>query len=86
MPEDPQLTDTEVGKTVVTPDGDEIGQVTNVHNNVATVEPDPGLTDRLRAVLDWEGSDSDSETYRLQAADVSNVTDDTVVVHGSFEE
>lgn len=86
MPEDPQLTDTEVGKTVVTPDGDEIGQITDVHNNVATVEPDPGLADRFRAVLDWEGSDSDSETYRLQAGDVSNVTADTVVVHGSFEE
>ena len=86
MPEDPQLTDAEEGKTVVTPDGDEIGQITNVRNNVASVKPDPGLTDRIRSRLDWGGSDSDTETYRLQAADVSNVTSDTVVVHGTFEE
>lgn len=86
MPDDPQLTDAEKGKTVVTSDGDEIGQITGVYENVAAVDPDPGLTDRIRSALGWEDSDSDSETYRLQAADVSNVTSDTVVVHGHFEE
>ena len=86
MPQDPQLTETEKGKTVVTPDGDEIGRIAGVENNVAAVDPDPGLTDRIRSALGWEDSDSDSETYRLQAADVNNVTSDTVVVQGHFEE
>lgn len=86
MPADPELTDAEKGKTVVTEEGDELGQITSVRNNMAAVKPDPGLTDQLRARLGWGSSDSDDETYRLQAADVSNVTDDTVVVHSSFEE
>ena len=86
MPQDPQLTGREEGKKVVTPDGDDIGQIIGVHNNVATVEPDPGLTDQIRSTLGWERPDPDTETYRLQAADVSTVTDETVVVHGDVEE
>lgn len=86
MPEDIRLTDAEEGKNVVTPDGDEIGRITGVHDNVAAVKPDSGLTDRIRSTLGWKGQGPDTETYRLQAADVDSVTDETVVVHGHFEE
>lgn len=85
MPDDPQLTDAEEGKKVVTPDGEEIGKITGVHDNVASVEPDPELTDQIRSALGWERQGLDTETHRLQGSDVSRVTDDTVVIQGDFE-
>lgn len=86
MPDDPRLTDDEEGKTVVTAGGDEIGTVTDVHHNVAAVKPASGLPERIKSVLGGERQDPDPETYRLQAADVDTVTDETVVVRGHIEE
>ena len=83
MPADPELTDADEGKRVVTPDGDEIGRIEEVHGNVAAVDPGTGLTDQLRSALGWG---SDETEHRLQADDVSQVTDDTVVVHGDIRE
>ena len=84
MPQDAELTESEEGKRVITEDGEEIGRITEVHHNAAAVKPDRGLTDQLRSALGW--GDTDKETYRLQAGDVSRVTDETVVVHGDLGE
>ncbi|MFC4988725.1 hypothetical protein [Saliphagus infecundisoli] len=70
------FTDDDVGKTVVNASGDEIGIVSAIEHGTARVEPDPGITDTIRAKLGWE--DTNEETYPLQDHAVSRVTDDEV--------
>ncbi|PCR90813.1 hypothetical protein [Natrinema ejinorense] len=72
----PQFTDDDVGKRVVNADGDEVGMVAAVEHGTAHVEPDPGITDSIKATLGW--SDSGADTYPLQEEAVSRVTDDEI--------
>ncbi len=71
-----QFTDDDIGKRVVNANGDEVGMVADVEHGTAHVEPDPGITDSIKATLGW--SDSGESTYPLQAEAVSRVTDDEV--------
>jgi hypothetical protein len=70
------VTDEAVGKDVVDADGDEVGIVTSVRHGTAYVDPDPGLTDEIRAKLGWETTDE--EGYPLQERAVATVTDDEI--------
>ncbi|WP_222919317.1 hypothetical protein [Natrinema sp. SYSU A 869] len=72
----PQFTDDDVGKRVVNANGDEVGMVADVEHGTAHVEPDPGITDSIKATLGW--SDSGESTYPLQEEAVSRVTDDEI--------
>ena len=72
----PQFTDDDVGKRVVNADGDEVGMVADVEHGTAHVEPDPGITDSIKATLGW--SDSGGDTYPLQEEAVGRVTDDEI--------
>ncbi len=71
-----QFTDDDVGKRVVNADGDEVGMIAAVEHGTAHVEPDPGITDSIKAKLGW--SDSGEDTYPLQEEAVGRVTDDEV--------
>ena len=53
-----QLTDDNVGKTVVTSPGDEIGIVSGYRYSTADVDPDPGLKTTLLATLGREDTDA----------------------------
>ena len=70
------ITDDAVGRDVVDADGDKIGIVSAVEHGTARVEPDPGLTDKLKASLGWE--DTDEETFPLQEESIASVTDDAI--------
>jgi len=70
------LTEDDEGKRVTTRDGDEIGMIAEVRGGTAYVDPDPGMLDRIKAELDW--GDVDEDTYPIDTADVSEVTDDEV--------
>jgi hypothetical protein len=70
-----QLTD-DVGKTVVDGDGDEVGIVSAVEHGTAYVDPDPGITTKLKTTLGWEETDDDA--YPLQESAVETVTDDQI--------
>ena len=70
----PEFTDDDIGKTVVNADGEEVGIVADVEHGTAHVEPDPGVTDTIKAKLGWGGADEDA--YPLQEGSVSQVTDD----------
>ncbi|WP_247000300.1 hypothetical protein [Halosolutus gelatinilyticus] len=72
----PQFTDDDVGKSVVNANGDEVGIIADVEHGTAHVEPDPGITDTIKAKLGWGGSDED--TYPLQEGSVARVTNDEV--------
>ena len=69
-------TDDEEGKRVVTSDGDEIGMVSAVRDGRPHVDPDPGMTDSIKASLGW--GDADEETYALDDDRVESVTDDEI--------
>lgn len=80
------ITETEEGKTVVNADGEEIGIVSEVHDNVAAVESDPDLTDEMKAKLGWEATDPETDTYRLREEAVRTTTDDEVHLRGELDD
>ena len=53
-------------------DGETVGIVTAVERGTAMVEPDPGLSEKLRSMLGWS---DDEDAYPLQEAAVAEVTD-----------
>lgn len=75
-----QFTDDDIGKDVVNNAGDEVGMVVDVDHGTAHVEPDPGITDSIKAALGW--TDSGEDTYPLQEAAVGRVTDDAIHLEG----
>lgn len=71
-----QFTDDDVGKRVVNANGDTIGLVSGVDAGSAYVDPDPGLTDKIRSRLGWD--DVDETDYALDPSHVDAVTDDEI--------
>lgn len=71
----PQFTDDDVGKNVINAEGDEIGIIADVDHGTAHVEPNPGITDTIKAKLGWGGTD---DAYPLQESSVADVTADEV--------
>ncbi|MFC7216417.1 hypothetical protein ACFQO4_20365 [Saliphagus sp. GCM10025334] len=67
-----RFTPEDVGKRVINEHGDDVGMVTDVEGATAYVEPDPGITDSIKAALGW-GSPSD-EAITLEESNVSEVT------------
>ncbi|WP_135820921.1 PRC-barrel domain containing protein [Halostella litorea] len=70
------ITDDDEGKPVVNADGDTVGMVKDVSTGTAHVDPDPGMTDKIKSKLGW--GDMDEDTYPLQEANVDAVTDDEI--------
>jgi len=70
------------GKRVINADGEELGVVADVTAGTAHVNPDAGITDKIKAKLGWE--DPDEETYRLPSESVENITDDEVRIGRNF--
>lgn len=70
-----QFSEDDEGKSVVV-DGDTVGIVSEVEHGTAYVDPDTGITDKLKAKLDW--GDRDEDTYPLQEQAVDTVTDDEI--------
>lgn len=52
--------------------------VAEVEGGTAYVDPEPGLTDRLKARMDWDGHGDDD--YPVDAAQIVGITDDEVVI------
>ncbi|MCO8243950.1 MULTISPECIES: PRC-barrel domain containing protein [unclassified Haladaptatus] len=71
-----QITDDDEGKKVVDNSGDQVGIVSDVQHGTAHVDPDPGITDKVKSKLGW--GDRDEDTYPLQDEMVSSVTDDEI--------
>ncbi|WP_148680481.1 hypothetical protein [Halovivax ruber] len=77
------LTDDEVGKTVVDATGEEVGMVAAVEENgeVMQIDAHPGLTDRIKAALEW--GDAGEDEYPVEVEQVARVTDDQVQLKGT---
>lgn len=74
------ITEDAEGKTVVH-DGETVGVVTEVDHGTAYVEPDPGVTEKLRGMLGWS---DDDEAYPLQESAIDRVTDDEIRLRSTF--
>lgn len=74
--EEPVITEDDQGKDVVNADGDKIGIVTEIRNDVAYVDPDPGLGENITSKLGWGGADE--EDYPLERSNIEEVTDDQI--------
>jgi hypothetical protein len=64
------------GKTVLNQDGETVGMVTSVRGDRMFVNPEPGITDRIKSKLGWE--DVGEDDYVVRESDIETVTDDAV--------
>ncbi|PSP54872.1 hypothetical protein BRC82_07655 [Halobacteriales archaeon QS_1_67_19] len=76
-----QFTDDDEGKAVVMGD-EKVGMVQEVRGGTAYVDPDPGITDKIKSTLDW--GDADEDTYPLEESRVDTITDDEVRLQHSM--
>ncbi len=74
-----ELSQSEQGKDVVDETGQQIGMVAEVEGQTAYVDPEPGLTDRLKARMNWGGHGDDD--YPIDSSQIKEITDDSVVIH-----
>ena len=72
-----ELTDDDVGKTVVDEQGTDIGVVSEVDAGRVYVNPEAGITDRIKAKLGWGKED---DAYAVSAEQIDRVDDDEVVL------
>ncbi len=72
----PPITDDDVGKHVESADGEPLGTVVDVESETAHVEPEPDLTDSIKAVLDWDRDTA--ETVPLENDAIGEITADAV--------
>ncbi|WP_247002380.1 hypothetical protein [Halosolutus gelatinilyticus] len=72
----PTITDDEIGKPVENAAGEQIGMVTAVESGTAYVEPDPGITDSIKAAIGWESAGE--EQMQLSESDVDEITEAAV--------
>ena len=71
-----KISDDEQGKKVVNRDGETIGMVSDVRGDHLYVDPDPGVTDKVKSKLGWEEADEDD--YAVKEMHIDTVTDDEV--------
>jgi len=72
-----QLTGDDIGKTVVTSTGDEVGIVSGYRYGTAYVDPDSGLKTTFLTKLGWEDT-TDDDGYPLQTDAVDTITEEQI--------
>lgn len=72
------LSTDELGKDVLDADGETVGMVTDVAEDGTRlyVDPEPGVTERIKAALDW--GDADENDYPVASDRIDDVTRDAV--------
>ncbi|WP_135304292.1 hypothetical protein [Haloarcula amylovorans] len=63
------FTEADEGKEVVDASGNTLGLVTEIEQDTAYVDPDPGLTETVKADLGWAEADSDEYTVKQDAVE-----------------
>lgn len=74
-----RFSDDDQGKAVVMGD-EKVGMIERVEGGTAYVDPDPGITDKIKSTLDW--GDMDEDSYPLSDDKVDTITDDEVRLRG----
>lgn len=70
------ISENDEGKTVLNQNGEEIGMVSSVQGDRMFVNPEPGITDKIKSKLGWE--DVGEDDYVVREGDIEAVTEDSV--------
>jgi len=73
---DARLTASDEGKRVVNANGDKIGMLTEVRGETAYLDPDPGMTEKVKSMLDM--TDADAGDFTISGTAIDTITDDEV--------
>lgn len=76
------FSDEDIGKTVLTAGGNEVGLITHVDGQEPYIKPSANLQKGVKERLGWV--DPEKEAYPLYPVAVASVTDETVTLHPSF--
>lgn len=71
----------EPGMDVTTPAEGTVGVVSQVSGARIYVDPDPGLTDRVKIELGWGDAAEDEETYAVPETRIERIDEDEVQIH-----
>lgn len=71
------LTKSDEGKKVVNANGNAIGSIIEVKDGVGYVDPDPELSDSIKANLGW-GDKQLENTFRLDSSNIDTISGDEV--------
>ncbi|NHN49034.1 hypothetical protein G9464_15735 [Halostella sp. JP-L12] len=72
-----ELSDDDVGKTVIDEQGTDVGVVSEVEAGRVYVTPEAGITDRIKAKFGWGDED---DAYAVSTEQIDRVDDDEVVL------
>lgn len=71
-----KIAEEDEGKRVVDADGGTVGILVDVDDGTGYVDPEPGLTDRIRSRLGWGTVEEDD--YPLDPAAIAEITHDEI--------
>lgn len=77
-----RLTKADEGKRVLNTDGTEVGRLVAVEDDRAYVDPDPSVTDTIKAKLGW--GDVDADAHPLDEGSIAEITDDEIYLRGTL--
>ncbi|OVE85270.1 hypothetical protein [Natronolimnobius baerhuensis] len=76
------ITSEEEGKRVLNTDGTPVGRIVEVRDGRAYVNPDPTLTETIKAKLGWGTAPDDA--HPLDGGSIEKITDDAVHLRGTL--
>ncbi|ELY51411.1 MULTISPECIES: hypothetical protein [Natronorubrum] len=76
------LTKADEGKLVLNTDGTRVGRIVDVRDGHGYVEPNPSLTETIKAKLGW--ATRSESAYPLDEGSIEKITDDAVYLRGTL--
>ncbi|THE65410.1 PRC-barrel domain containing protein [Salinadaptatus halalkaliphilus] len=77
-----QLTAADEGKRVLNTDGNDVGRIVAVEDGRGYVEPNPSLTDTIKAKLGW--GDPTETAHPLDEGSIERITDEAIYLRGTL--
>jgi hypothetical protein len=75
-----EFTEADEGASVFDADREKIGVVVEVRDGDAYVEPEPSLTEEIKAKLDWGSHEADDDAYALESNWIDEVEDGEILL------
>lgn len=76
------ITKEDEGKRVLNTDGTEVGRIVEVSDGRGYVDPNPSITDTIKAKLGW--GDVSADAHPLDEGSIEKITDDAVYLRGTM--
>lgn len=76
------ITKADEGKRVLNTDGTEVGRIVEVRDGRGYVDPNPSLTDTIKAKLGW--GEVSADAHPLDEGSIKEITDDAIYLRGTL--